>query len=167
MPSAGREERHSRALEPELIQDPQLKAEAEAANGLRQYDLAVRAIHDALDQPYFKLRVSLILSLHREALAGISSYAGNYRPGNVEIEGSKHEPVGAHLVPELLEELCDYIDDGWEGSSAIHLAAYAMWRLNWIHPFANGNGRTSEFCRSSCFPLGLGPCCPERRLSPS
>jgi Fic family protein len=160
MPSAGREERHSRALEPELIQDPQLKAEAEAANGLRQYDLAVRAIHDALDQPYFKLRVSLILSLHREALAGISSYAGNYRPGNVEIEGSKHEPVGAHLVPELLEELCDYINDRWEGSSAIHLAAYAMWRLNWIHPFAAGNGRTSRVLSFVVLSVRLGAVLP-------
>ncbi|HET9282483.1 MAG TPA: Fic family protein [Candidatus Angelobacter sp.] len=28
--------------------------------------------------------------------------------------------------------------------SAIHLAAYVIWRLNWIHPFADGNGRTSR-----------------------
>ncbi len=26
----------------------------------------------------------------------------------------------------------------------MHLAAYVMWRLNWIHPFADGNGRTSR-----------------------
>jgi Fic family protein len=24
------------------------------------------------------------------------------------------------------------------------LGAYIMWRLNWIHPFADGNGRTSR-----------------------
>ena len=24
------------------------------------------------------------------------------------------------------------------------LAAYALWRLNWIHPFTDGNGRTSR-----------------------
>ncbi|MBV9180292.1 MAG: Fic family protein [Acidobacteria bacterium] len=28
--------------------------------------------------------------------------------------------------------------------SAFHLAAYVMWRLNWIHPFVNGNGRTTR-----------------------
>lgn len=38
------ERRHSKALEPELIKDPTLKAEAEAANGLKQYDLAVQAV---------------------------------------------------------------------------------------------------------------------------
>jgi Fic family protein len=82
--------------------------------------------------------------LQREALAGISAYAGNYRPGGVAIEGSKHEPVGAHLVPELVEDMCDYVNDHWNESAPIHLAAYLMWRLNWIHPFADGNGRTSR-----------------------
>jgi Fic family protein len=139
-----RERRDSRALEPELITDPQEKAAAEARNGFRQYDAAIGAIHTALDRGSFKLRPSLILSLQREALAGISSYAGNYRPGGVAIEGSKHEPVGAHLVPELIEEMCDYVNDHWIESTPLHLAAYLMWRLNWIHPFADGNGRTSR-----------------------
>jgi Fic family protein len=97
-----------------------------------------------LDRGSFRLRPSLILGLQREALAGISSYAGNYRPGGVAIEGSRHEPAGAHLVPELIEDMCDYINDHWAASTPIHLAAYAMWRLNWIHPFADGNGRTSR-----------------------
>ena len=26
----------------------------------------------------------------------------------------------------------------------MHLAAYVLWRLNWIHPFADGNGRTAR-----------------------
>lgn len=60
------------------------------------------------------------------------------------IEGSKHEPVGAYLVPELVEDMCDYINDHWDDSTPIHLASYMMWRLNWIHPFADGNGRTSR-----------------------
>ena len=144
MTGDGRERRDSRALEPELITDPQEKAAAEARNGFRQYDAAIGAIQTALDRGSFKLRPSLILGLQREALAGISSYAGNYRPGGVAIEGSKHDPVGAHLVPELVEEMCDYVNDHWNESTSLHLAAYVMWRLNWIHPFADGNGRTSR-----------------------
>lgn len=136
--------RDSRALEPELISDPIKKAEAEARNGLRQYDLGIQAIQSALDRGSFKLRPSLILALHREALAGISSYAGNWRPAGVRIEGSKHEPPPSYLVPELIEELCDYVNDHWATVTPIHLAAYVMWRLNWIHPFADGNGRTSR-----------------------
>lgn len=142
--SDGPAQRHSRASEAELISDPIAKAEAEALNGLRQFDAGRALIHTALDRGSFKLRLSHFLGLQREALAGISSYAGNFRPAGVEIEGSKHQPPGAHLVPELVEELCDYVNDNWAEKSAIHLAAYVMWRLNWIHPFADGNGRTSR-----------------------
>jgi Fic family protein len=138
------ERRHSKALEPELIKDPMLKAEAEAANGLKQYDLAEQAVQAAIERKPFKLRLSLILSLQREALQGISAYAGNFRPGDVKIQHSRHTPPGAHLVPELVEDLCDYVNSHWESSSPVHLAAYVMWRLNWIHPFADGNGRTSR-----------------------
>ncbi len=143
MISEQRETRHSRALEPELISDPQLKAEAEAANGLRQYDFAVKSVYQALEWQPFRLRPSLILSFQREALQGISAYAGVFRPASVEILGSTHQPPGAHIVAELIEDLCDYVNEHWD-TSAIHLAAYVMWRLNWIHPFADGNGRTSR-----------------------
>jgi Fic family protein len=61
----------------------------------------------------------------------------------VEISQSRHQPPGAHQVPELVEELCDYVNENWH-RAAVHLAAYVMWRLNWIHPFADGNGRTSR-----------------------
>jgi len=138
------EKRDSRALEPQLITEPRAKAEAEARNVLRQYDTGLAAIQSALEQGSFKLRPSLILALHREALSGISIFAGNYRPGGVEIQGSRHEPVGAHLVPELVEGLCDYVNENWEKSTPIHLGSYVMWRLNWIHPFADGNGRTAR-----------------------
>lgn len=137
-------QRHSRASEAELIIDPLEKAKAEALNGLRQYDAGVAIVQAAIDRHAFRLRPSYILALHREALAGISSYAGNYRPAGVAIEGSKHTPPGAHLVPEQIEDLCDYVNEHWDSATAIHLASYVMWRLNWIHPFADGNGRTSR-----------------------
>jgi Fic family protein len=154
-PGDGR--RHSRALDPQLVDDPQRLAEAEAANGLRQFDLGVAIIQESIERRQFRLRLSTILVLHREALSGISSYAGNFRPGGVEIAGSRHEPVAAHLVPGLMEELCDYVNDHWQQSSPIHLAAYVMWRLNWIHPFADGNGRTSRILSYvvMCARLGL------------
>jgi Fic family protein len=47
-------------------------------------------------------------------------------------------------VPELVEDMCDYVNEKWSDSTPNHLAAYLMWRLNWIHPFVDGNGRTSR-----------------------
>lgn len=40
--------------------------------------------------------------------------------------------------------MCDYVNENWAEKSAVHLASFVMWRLNWIHPFADGNGRTSR-----------------------
>ena len=138
------DDRHSKALEVELITDPDEKARREARNGLRQFDSAIEQIEYWLqpERP-FKLRPSTIMSLNRIALDGLSSYAGTYRPAGIEIRGSKHVPPPAPLVPELVEELCDYVNSNWD-RSPIHLAAYVLWRLNWVHAFVDGNGRTTR-----------------------
>lgn len=151
------EERHSRALEAEIITDPVEKARKEAANGLRQID-AVNEMIESWLQPErpFKLRPSHLLHLHRFALQGLSSYAGNFRPAGIEIGGSKHQPVQAYLVPEKVEELCDYVNDNWELKSPMHLAAYVLWRLNWIHPFTDGNGRTARAVSYLVLCVGIG-----------
>lgn len=151
------EERHSKALEIELISDPQERARREAENGLRQFDEVLEQVNYWLqpERP-FKLRPSAILSLHRRALEGISSFAGVFRPGGIEIKGSKHQPPGAHLVPELVEGLCDYINESWAKASPLHIAAYALWRMNWIHPFVDGNGRTSRAVSYLVLCVGLG-----------
>ena len=137
-------ERYSRAFEVELISDPDEKARQEARNGLRQFDEAIEQIEYWLQPGHaFRLRPSSILSLNRRALEGISTFAGVYRPAAIAIQGSAHNPPGAHLVPELIEQLCDFVNENWS-NSAIHLAAYLLWRMNWIHPFADGNGRTAR-----------------------
>jgi len=139
------DDRHSQALEPELITDPEEIARQEAKNGLRQFDLAVEQIEYSLQperQP-FRLRPSAVMALNRRALEGLTKFAGIYRPTAIEIHGSKHNPPGAHLVAELVEELCDYVNTNWD-RSPIHIASYVMWRLNWIHAFVDGNGRTTR-----------------------
>lgn len=140
------EQRHSQAAEAQLIVDPVARAEREAKNGLVQYDVGLKLIESFVyhSDRKFRLRPSIILQLHRAALDGLSSHAGNWRPAGVTIKGSKHEPPAAHLVPELVEDMCDYVNENWDSATAVHLASYIMWRLNWIHPFADGNGRTSR-----------------------
>lgn len=78
-------DRHSKALEAELVTDPIERARREAANGLRQID-AVNEMAEAYLQPDrpFKLRVSHVLHLRRFALEGISVYAGNFRPAGMK-----------------------------------------------------------------------------------
>jgi Fic family protein len=159
--------RHSRAHEAELIADPEQLAQQEALNALRQFDAVVEMVEYFLhpDRP-FRFRPSHVLRLHRIALEGISAYAGNWRPAGINIGGSSHEPVGAHQVPEMVEDLCEYVNDQWMKRNAIHLAAYVMWRLNWIHPFTDGNGRTSRAASYLTLCLRIGYLLPGKRTIP-
>lgn len=54
-----------------------------------------------------------------------------------------HQPPPHEEVIPLVDQMCEYVN-GHFGNSAVHLAAYVMWRHNWIHPFFGGNGRTSR-----------------------
>jgi fido (protein-threonine AMPylation protein) len=160
--------RHSQPLNADLIEDANERARQEARNALRQFDEGVQLVRSFLEpEPReFRLRMSHILGLHRVALEGISAYAGNFRPAGIKIQGSKHIPPDAHQVPEFVEEMCDYVIENWHDKSAIHLSAYVMWRLNWIHPFADGNGRTSRILSYVVLSLRLGMTIPGTRTIP-
>ena len=160
--------RHSRAFDAEIISDPDQLARQEALNGLKQFDAVLEMVETFIDperQP-FKFRPSHLLHLHRIALSGITHYAGNWRPAEIEIGGSKHKPPNAFEVPERIEELCDYVNDHWGKGSALHLSAYVMWKLNWIHPFTDGNGRTSRAASYLILCLKLGYVLPGKRTIP-
>lgn len=120
-------------------------AELEVQNGLRQFDLGVEIIADFTRKDRaFRLTPSIIQHLQSVAVEGIESRPGQWRNGECRIEKSKHQPPSPHLIPGLIQEMCDYVNDQWHLQSAFHLSAYTMWRHNWIHPFSDGNGRTSR-----------------------
>lgn len=55
----------------------------------------------------------------------------------------------------MVEDMCDYINDN-QGKTPIHLAAYLLWRINWIHPFDDGNGRTARAASYATLCILLG-----------
>jgi Fic family protein len=138
--------RHSIAETAPLLQDPDEIARREAENGILQFDLALDIIRSFIKDPErpFRLRSSMILNLHRAALDGLHALAGTWRNTPVKIHGSVHQPPEAPFVSEEIEHLCEYVNDNWSSCSAVQLAAYVLWKLNWIHPFADGNGRTAR-----------------------
>ena len=131
-----------------MIQDPAEVARREAANALRQFDAMIeaaeRGISRRLAGQRYRLRPSTILALHRAAVDGIDAYAGAYRPGDVTISRSHHAPPPADAVAELVEDLCDWVNDHLDAKPPTELAAYVLWQLCWIHPFTDGNGRTAR-----------------------
>ena len=136
-------DRASQPVRAELPTDADQIALLEARNGLRQVD-AIRAfIQKSVNDSRFKLRPSDILGLNRVAIEGINRLAGVFRPDEMKISASRHNPPPPDLVPRMVEDMCDYVDQN-SGKPPIHLAAYLLWRINWIHPFDDGNGRTAR-----------------------
>jgi Fic family protein len=47
-----------------------------------------------------------------------------------------------------MEDFINMVNRSWEQSDPVAIAAFVLWRLNFIHPFVNGNGRTA---RAACY----------------
>lgn len=128
-----------------MLTDEDAIAEREAANALLQYDALDAEILTAVErEDAYRLRPSIIQALHRIAMDGLDSYAGNWRPGAVHISQSRHEPPHASTVATHIEELCDYVNDNQKSIPPVELSAYVLWKICWIHPFTDGNGRTAR-----------------------
>lgn len=145
MSSPKGQQRHTKATLQRIVKDPRKRAILEAKNAIQQFDLALEMIESwNSGRTKFRLEASHILALHKAALNGIDLFAGAFRNAPVKIGKSTHNPPGPFQVGMLVIEMCDYVNKNWRKKSALHLCAYVMWRLNWIHPFSDGNGRTTR-----------------------
>ena len=73
-----------------------------------------------------------------------SKTPGQWRHEPVRISNSPHTPPEHVEIPALVQELCDYIEQGNEGKLDMIKIATAHHRFAAIHPFDNGNGRTAR-----------------------
>lgn len=136
--------------------DPDEIAAIEAVNALRQFDRVVELIDESIrPDADFKLRPSLVSQLNKLATEGTYLHPGVLRFGNVTIRGSKHDPPPPDDVPLLIDEMCEYVNNNPD-KSPIHLAAYLLWRINWIHPYGDGNGRTARATSYLVLSIRLG-----------
>ncbi len=87
----------------------------------------------------------LICEIHALILKRIDEQnAGRYRSVPVMISGSKHIPPQPYAVPIQMEQLISWYDDNKDTLHPIVLSAEMHERLVTIHPFIDGNGRTSR-----------------------
>lgn len=87
----------------------------------------------------------LIKSLHQLVLKNIDAdNAGRYRSTNVLIAGATHRPPTALQVPQLMEQFITGLQQQAHSLHPVELAARAHADLVKIHPFTDGNGRTSR-----------------------
>ena len=106
------------------------------------HDKAIDYLYSIINEAY-TLRSIDILSLHGLVLRSIEEdFAGRIRNGGVRITGANFTPPNANKVPDLLDELIDFINTNPLNLNAIELATIFHHKLVWIHPFFDGNGRT-------------------------
>jgi len=87
----------------------------------------------------------VLLELHSLILKSIdSSNAGRYRTVAVRISGSAHIPPDPLHLPELMSAYFDHYNQQKYVLHPVILAAEMHERLVSIHPFVDGNGRTSR-----------------------
>jgi Fic family protein len=125
--------------------------ELAAENLDRQYSF-LRSITLAslkLGQPMLSIEVIKALNYH--AVSCLHANAGEFRCWPVTVGGASsaggYEPPLHIQVPPMMQMFTNFVNRMWELWDPITLAAYVLWRLNFIHPFINGNGRAA---RAAC-----------------
>jgi Fic family protein len=119
----------------------------EIANGNRQYDFlrSIVATSLAVGRPFLSSHV--IKAFNFQAITCLHTNAGEYRPCPVTVGAggpTPYQPPEQHRVQALMDDFVNTVNRMWETTDALVLAAYVLWRLNWIHPFINGNGRSAR-----------------------
>ena len=93
----------------------------------------------------FPLTEREVLSVHNLILRGIiPEDAGRYRRVQVMIKGSSHMPPQPFIVPKEMEDYFIWFEENKSKLHPVILAAEMHERLVTIHPFIDGNGRTSR-----------------------
>jgi Fic family protein len=145
--------------------NPQLYLKIQEQNLLRQYDLLLNCIEIGLEKGIESFDKYTLWALNHVAVANISQFGGRYREEPIYV--GNHRPPHFREVPNLMDRFFSLVHENWTiFEDPTFLAAYALWRLNWIHPFVEGNGRTA---RAACYYLicvRQGQMLPGKRIVP-
>lgn len=114
----------------------------EISNINRQYDFLRSIVNASLEaqRPFLSSHVIKALNFH--AITCLHTNAGEFRPCEVVV--GSYQPPAHYRVQALMDDLVNSVNRNWESTDAVVLACYVLWKLNHIHPFINGNGRTAR-----------------------
>ena len=112
----------------------------EAINHSEAVELIIDLVQNKTDLTEYILK-----QLHGLILRGINkNNAGKYRSVNVMISGSLHRPPEPFMVSKLMEDYFMFYELNKKTMHPVLLSAEMHERLVTIHPFIDGNGRTSR-----------------------
>jgi Fic family protein len=143
----------------------QLFYRVQEQNLLRQYDLLSNCIEIGIEKGIEAFDKYTLWALNYAAVANIAQFGGRYRQEPIYV--GDHIPPHFDRVYDEMDRFFSVVHENWTiMDHPTELAAYALWRLNWIHPFVEGNGRTA---RAACYYLismRHGAILPGRKIVP-
>lgn len=145
--------------------DPDLFERIQEQNLLRQYDLLTNCVEIGLEKGIEAFDKYTLWALNYAAVANICQLGGRFRKQPIYV--GSHVPPHFDTVNDHMDQFFSIIHENWDiMDGPTELAAFALWRLNWIHPFIEGNGRTA---RAACYYLmclRYGDIIPGRKIVP-
>jgi Fic family protein len=122
----------------------------QVSNGNRQYDFLHSIVQASIAMGKLFLSQHILKALNFHAITCLHPYAGEYRPCpvTVGVPPNQHIPPEFYRVPALMDDFVNVVNRNWDSIDPVVLATYVLWRVNNIHPFINGNGRTA---RAACY----------------
>lgn len=145
--------------------DKELFDKIQEQNLLRQYDLLTNCIEIGLDKGIEFFDKYTLWTLNAAAVSNIAQFGGRFREEPIYV--GNHIPPHFDLVTDLMDRCLSVIHENWDGiDNPMTLPAYVLWRMNWIHPFVEGNGRTA---RAACYYLicmKFGALLPGKKIVP-
>ena len=145
-------------------EDPELFDRVQEQNLTRQYGLLTNSIEIGLTKGSGAFDKFLLWALNHAAVANVSQFGGRFRKEPIYV--GDHKPPHFRDVESCMDRFISTVQENWYFWKPIELAAYGLWRLNWIHPFIEGNGRTA---RAGCYYLlcvRSGVLLPGRKILP-
>ena len=127
-------------------ESPELFDRIQEQNLNRQYELLTNCIEIGLMKGPISFDKYLLWALNHVAVANIFQFGGRFRKEPIYV--GNHKPPHFNEVSDWMDRFTSTIQENWYIWTETELAAYGLWRLNWIHPFIEGNGRTA---RAACY----------------
>ena len=114
-----------------------------------QYDLLTNCVEIGIEKGVDAFDKYTLWALNYAAVSNICQFGGRYREGAIYV--GNHIPPHFKDVPQHMDQMFSLVHENWDiATSPTVLPAFVLWRLNWIHPFIEGNGRTA---RAACYYL--------------